>query len=341
MKEVNIMDNSENGNRSSANSFRGSKNYPRSSIVISSFALFLYIFVIALTMRNKKLRRRPANKFLLNLFISDGIVCISFISYAGQLLAIWDDERSFLDNYEILQTPVIFIYVAVVFSMLNFTLITADRLIAVKWPFFYMDRIHTKKSLIAIAIVWGVTIAYAILMITIVSVLDFGTTRYLGNVIFLVVVITGFITLIISNSFVFAEARGKLRAFEKITHGIENIIEPNDKSKNREKEFRKKEFRLVRISIGLILCFFLFWINALILTIRRTVYISEVDLPIRCNYVLVSWYLIQVYYIFNPLWYVALSYDVKREVKRLFRRIQCRKNNNFFYLNRVLNYLSE
>ena len=148
--------------------------------------------------------------------------------------------------------------------MLNFTLITADRLIAVKWPFFYMERIHTKQSLIAIAIVWGIIIAYAILMITIFSILDFGTTKCLGNVIFLVVVITGFITLFISNSFVFVEARGKLRAFQKIAHGIENKVEPSDKSKNREKDFRKKEFRLVRISIGPILCFFLFWINTLI-----------------------------------------------------------------------------
>ena len=122
------MDNSENGNRWSTNSFGDSKNYPRSYIVIS-FVLFLYIFVIALTLQNKKLRRRSANKFLMNLFISDGIVCISFISYAGQLLAIWDNERYSFDHYLMLQTPVIFIYVAVIFSMLNFPLITADRLI--------------------------------------------------------------------------------------------------------------------------------------------------------------------------------------------------------------------
>ena len=329
MKEINVMYISENRNISSPNSFGGRKNHPRSSIVISSLALFLYIFVIVLTLRNKKLRRRPANKFLLNLFISDGIVCISFISFDGHLLAIWDDKRSFLDYYLMLPTPVIFAYVTVVLSMLNFTLITADRLIAVKWPFFYMERIHTKQSLIAIAVVWGITIAYAILMITIVSVLDLGTTRYLGNVSFLVVVTTGFITLFISNSFVFVEARGKLRAFEKIAHGTGNIAESNDKSKNREKESRKKEFKLVRIIIGLILCFFLFWINALILTIRKMIHINEVDPPISYNYYLVTWYLIQLYYIFNPLWYVALSYDVKREVKQLFGRKQGRKNNFF------------
>ena len=317
------MNNSEKRNRSSTIIFRGNKNHSRSFIILSSFALFLYIFLIALTLRNKKLRRRPANKFLLNLFISDGIVCISFMSYAGNLLGIWEDGKTFFKNYVILQTPVIFIHVVVVLSMLNFTLITLDRLIAVKWPFFYKDRIHTKQSLIAIAVVWGITIVYAIVMITLFNVLDPGTTRYLRNVISLAVVVTGFSTLFISNSFVFVEARRQLRAFEKVTHDIENIlVEPNDKSNNKGKGFRKKEFRLVRISIGLILCFFLFWVNVFILTVKKIVYIDEVDPPIRYDYFLASWYLVQIYYICNPIWYVALSYDVKREVKQLFRRKQ-------------------
>ena len=44
--------------------------------------------------------------------------------------------------------------------MLNFTLMTVDCLIAVKWPFFYEDKVHS-KSLVAIVVVWGITIAYA------------------------------------------------------------------------------------------------------------------------------------------------------------------------------------
>ena len=319
LKEVNGMNNSEKRNISSTILLRGNKNHSRSFIILSSFALFLDIFLIALTLRNKKLRSRPANKFLLNLFISDGIFCISLMSYAGNLLGIWDDGKTFFKNYLILQTPVTFIHVVVVLSMLNFTLITVYRLIAVKWPFFYEGRVHTKQSLIAIAVVWGIIISYAILMITLFNVLDPGTTRYLRNFIFLAVVVTGFITLFISNSFIFVEARSQLKAIEKITHSIENLsVEPVDKS-NFKKEFRKKEFRLVRINIGLILCFFLFWINAFTLNIRKIVHANEVDPPISYDYFLASWYLVQIYYILNPLWYVALSYDVKREVKQLFR----------------------
>ena len=314
------MDESENQNISNSKPFNTTKNYPRSWVVLSSFALLLNIFVIVLMLRKKNLRRRPANKFLLNLLVSDGIVCLSFISYAGHLLTKWDDTKSFFENYFILQNSVVFFYVVVVLSMLNFTLITIDRLIAVKWPFFYMNRIHTMESFIAIAVVWGITITYMIILITLFNVLLPQTSRYLGNVTFVAVVIVGFITLFISNSFVFVEARRHLRNIEKITYNIEDIsLELSNKSNSKEEAFRKKEFRLARINIGLILCFFLFWINIFILFIKLLVYTDEKKKPIRFEYILASWYLVHVYYICNPLWYVMLSHDVKREVKQFFR----------------------
>ena len=320
MKEITSMDISDNRKESSAKSFSTSKNCPISFMMLSSFALMLDISVILLILQWRKLRRRPANKFLMNLVISDGIVYISFISYTGNLWAVWDDEKTFYENYFTLHIFDVFFYVAVVLSMLNFTLITVDRLIAVKWPFFYVKSFHTKQSLIAIAIVWGVTIAYAIVMVILFLVLDPEISQYLGNVTFATVVIAGFVILFISNSFVFVEARCQLRSIDKLFHSIKKIsAESSGKSSNKERDHRKKEFRMVRIIIGLILCFFLFLINVLILTIMKVVYVDENEPPISLKYILASWYLVLIYYICNPLCYVALSCDVKREVKQLFR----------------------
>ena len=238
----------------------------------------------------------------MNLLISDGIVCISLITYERQLLAVWDGSKSFVENYYILQSSVNFLFVAVVLSMLNLTLITLDRLIAVRWPFFYEDKVHTKQSFIAIAVVWGITIALAVVMVTLFNILHPQTARYIGNAAFIAVVLTGFITLLVSNSFVFVEARAQLKATEKVAYSIENIsLEPSDNSKNKEKKFRKKEFKLVKNNIGLILCYFLFWINTLVLTVNMLAYADEVDPPIPLTYVLASWYLVHIYYIFNPL----------------------------------------
>ena len=208
--------------------------------------------------------------------------------YAGHVLEIWDDKKSFFENYFILQSCIIFVDVVVVLSMLNFTLITVNPLIAVNWPLFYVGRIHTKESFIAIAVVWGITLVYAVVMVTFFNVLDPLTS----NIAFVVVVIARFITLFISNSFVFVEARRHLRRAEKISCSIKNIlVEPSDKSNNKEKEIRKKEFRLVRINIGLILCFFLFWINLLTFNIKQLVFADELEPPISLKYILASWYI--------------------------------------------------
>ena len=215
--------------------------YSISFIVLSFFALLLHIFVIFLMLRNKKLRRRPANKLLLNLVILDGIVCISFILYAGHVLEIWGNKRSFVQIYFMLEFFVIFVDVVVVLSMLDFTLITIDRLIPAKWPLFYVGRIHTKESLVAIAVVWGITIVYAVVMVILFNFLDPRTSRYLRNITFVVIVVTGFMALFVSNSFVFAEARRHLRRLKKISRNIDNIAaEPDDKL-GKEKRKRKRE----------------------------------------------------------------------------------------------------
>lgn len=172
---MNGKDNTENQNRCNTNFSPENKNYSRSFIVLSSVAFLLYVFIIVLMLRNRKLCWRPANRFLVNLLISDGIVCIVFISYAGVLLAIWSDEQSFFGNNFRLPTLEVVFHVIVVSSMLNFTLITVDLLIAVKCPFLFEDIIRTKQSFIAITVVWGITIAYPMAMTTLLIVYDTGT----------------------------------------------------------------------------------------------------------------------------------------------------------------------
>ena len=290
-----------------------SNTHARNFIVLASFALLLDMFVILLMLWNKKLRKRRSNKLLLNLLISDGIVCVSFITYCANVNVSSNDASSFYDLY--LQQLKIFVLIDVVvlLSLLNLTLITLDRLIAVKWPFFYEDRIQTKQMFIAIGITWTITIVHGIVLVILFHVLDPDTTFYLANVVFSVVIITGFIVLLASNSFVFVEARRQLRAIEKIS------IAHLNKSKIRGNKFRKKECRLVRINVGLVLCFFLFWINTVIITVKLLIYSDEIHPPISSRYMLVSWYLVYIYYISNPLWYVGLSRDVKREVILFFK----------------------
>ena len=164
-----------------------------------------------------------------------------------------------------------------------------------------------------ITVVWVVTVAYGIILIILFNVLEHKNSRRLGHVAFIAVAIAGFITLLTTNCFVFVEARKQLKAIEKTS------VVPNNKS-NRKIEFRKKEFRLVRINIGLILCFFLFWINAVIVKFKLLVYADENELHLHLEYVVAAVYLVHLYYLCNPLWHVTLNHDVKQEVKLFFKQ---------------------
>ena len=59
-------------------------------------------------------------------------------------------------------------------------------------------------------------------------------------------------------------------------------------------------------------------INVLLVNIKLLVYTSEVMPRIHFGYIIGFWYLIHIYYIFSPVWYVTLGHDVKREVKQIF-----------------------
>ena len=78
-------------------------------------------------------------------------------------------------------------------------------------------------------------------MVILFNVLDPRTARYLPNITIVVIVVTGFMALFISNSFVFTEARRHLRRLKKISRNIDNIAaEPYDKL-GKEKRKRKRE----------------------------------------------------------------------------------------------------
>ena len=63
----------------------------------------------------------------------------------------------------------------------------------------------------------------------------------MGNVTFLTVVITDFITRCISTTFVFVEAKCTLRAIQKITNSMKKIQgELSDSSKNKEKKVAER-----------------------------------------------------------------------------------------------------
>ena len=177
-------------------------------------------------------------------------------------------------------------------SLLNLILLTLNRLIAIKWPLIYSDRITKKHIYFSVVLVWVISTVYDIVVIAVYCTLDPEKILQIANTGVVVTVIFGFLVLVISNSFIFVEAKKQMKTLKKISR---NFLE--NESSNRKK-FNKLEYRIIYRNIGIAICFMLFWINAVITDI-----LCLVDAEININYMITAFYLVHVYYLLEPLWY--------------------------------------
>ena len=293
---------------------RHTKNF----IMLSSVALLINAFVVTIMLWNQKLRKRHSNKILLNGLISNAVVCSSLISFSAHLCLVLENTQSFYYVYVRQRKFDVLVNVLVCLSLLNFTLLTLDRLVAVKFPFFYEVKIQAKHIYFAVGFNWGFTIIFGVILLIIYVTIDPSRVLSAANIMFIVTFLCGFITLLTSNTFIFIEARKQLHAIEKLT------VADREKSKEKRRMFRKKELRLVKLNIGMIICFFIFWVNALIVDI----YSLALSGPMGFTYMLVAWYLVHIYYLCNPMWYVSMNEDVKRELKVFFKNESVQESVN-------------
>lgn len=288
----------------------------RHFIITSLTGIFINVCVIVLMVRKRNLLKRNSNKILLNLLISECVVCISFTATSTNFL-VHVEESSSVDEIYILQRSFAVVTAIVLcLSLLNLILLTLDRLIAIKWPLIYSDRITKKHIYFSVVLVWVISTVYDIVVIAVYCTLDPEKILQIANTGVVVTVIFGFLVLVISNSFIFVEAKKQMNTLKKISR---NFLE--NESSNRKK-FNKLEYRIIYRNIGIAICFMLFWINAVITDI-----LCLVDAEININYMITAFYLVHVYYLLEPLWYVGMSHDVKKEIKKIFKHFKYKEKN--------------
>ena len=287
------------------------KNRFRHFIGTSFIGILINVCVILLMLRKRNLLKRSSNKILLNLLISECIVCITFTAASTNFL-VHGEESSSVDDICILQRSFAVVAAIVLcLSLLNLILLTLDRLIAIKWPLTYSDRITKKHIYLSIVLVWVISTTYDIVIISVYCTLGPEKILQIANTGVVVTVIFGFLILVISNSFIFVEAKKQMNTLMKISR---NFLENDSSSRER---FNKLENRIIYRNVGIAICFMLFWINAVITDI-----LCLLDAEVNINYMITAFYLVHVYYLLEPLWYVGMSHDVKKEIKKIFKHFK-------------------
>ena len=283
-------------------------------IVLNAVGAILNLSAAIYIAFTRKVRKRKSNKLLLNLLSSD--MCVVVVHLSCILMDFSKDINQCEDIFFVQPASQVGIAVAMSLSLFNLVSLTLDRLLAVKLPFFYQASIQTKHVYIVISGAWIISLIYFSVLLITWHVKGVSVMVDIANLSFVVIVLSGFVTLAVSNAFIYFEARKQLRKMSKCL--IQNL---NDKYRKRYM-LKRRESRLVRINVGMVAAFTLFWSPRVVSTIyqyiRSTCFSLEFELilcfSICCNF------------IFDPIIYICLSHDVRKGIRHVLNKEDTARN---------------
>ena len=274
-------------------------------VVLNAVGAILNLFAASYIAFTRKVRKRKSNKLLLNLLSSDMCVVVVHISFI--LTDFSKDINRCEDIFFVKPASQVGIAVTMSLSLFNLVSLTLDRLLAVKFPFFYQASIKTKHVYIVISGAWILSLIYFSVAVTIWRINGMSMMLDITNLSSAVIVLSGFVTLAVSNAFIYFEARKQLRKMSKCL--MDNL---NDKYRKKI-ILQRRESRIVRINVGMVAAFTLFWSPVVASTIYK--YVRSTCLSLEFELILC--FSVCCNFIFDPILYICLSYDVRKSIRHL------------------------
>lgn len=285
--------------------------YHSLAFTIISFISFLSNTIVILVMiKYKSLRKIHSNKFLFNLLSSGSFVSIVLIVYSVYVIINIKQGTTMVEFYNKNAYFAVLVDSVLILSLISLIFISTDRLVAVKYPFFYQDNLRTKRVYIIISVSWISAFLFFIILVAIVETQGKQIAIKTSNFFSIVVTMVGFCVLLLSTSLIYKETSRHLEAMSKLS--------TNEKDKTAI--FKERQCRLFRVNFRMVALFVTFWLFPLVFT-----FLNEINGTTDIRLGLTSFYCVHLYYIFNPILYIATSRDVKMKLKSLYghkRRIE-------------------
>ena len=136
------------------------------------------------------------------------------------------------------------------------------------------------------------------------------------NLSFSVIVLNGFVTLAVSNTFIYFEVRKQLRKMSKC------LMEKSNDKYRKKYMSQRRESRLVVINFGMVAAFTLFWSPLVVSKIYK--YIRSTCLSLEFE--LTFCFLVCCNFVCDPIIYVCLSHDVRKSIRHLLIKEDTARN---------------
>ena len=200
-------------------------------------------------------------------------------------------------------------------SNMNMLLLSIDRALTVKWTFLYSGSVNSKQVHYIIVIPWMVTLLYFVILFCLTKIYPtYKQANAVMYISFTVVAVIGFIILIVSTYFIHEGARNQLIAISS------SRVEQSGDVKQKERHLKYRECRLAFICIGIVVKFIIFWLPKVISMIYHY---QQGKVKYR-GLSIASCYLVLVNSICDPVIYVYMSKDIKKQIRHLFCKKQMR-----------------
>ena len=278
-------------------------------IIIAVIAIITNLFLIIIISTRQKIRKRRSNKFLLNLLVSDFIVAVTSLCFSALVLAVKMEDHGYDDGEKPPIVLALMINIFIMLIILNVIILSIDRLLAVIWTFHYLASVKSIHVNIVLFGPWMFGIIYFLTLLTVCRITE--VREIASELLFIsfdILIIFGFLILVVSNSFIFKEARTQLIAISRTN------VSTMDEPKEKEKKLKQRECRLALINIGIVVKFMMLWFPMIITMIYHQIY----DEILSKLLVFTAYGLVLFNCICDPVMYVYLSKDIKKAVLRLF-----------------------
>ena len=273
--------------------------------VILSLGMAINGALILVFMKSRRVRSIPGNKLILSLLLSDFLIEIGFAATATLQHA-----------PELTKIIVYSVHVlAMTLTVLNLCMIWIDRVIEIKLSFRYSRLMNNTAISTMLCVAWITGIAFACLSIGIFFIQR--STAYTKSMyVISTITIAGFLVLGIANLIIFREVRAQ-------------IIKIKLQQMRHCKGILMLHFRSAYMCALMVTAFLIFWLPHVVENVRvllnvewnHTWFSSFADLMISSNTLV------------NPCLYIALKKDLRKLLKRRWKKSWRKLSNRDVLLN--------
>lgn len=272
--------------------------------ILAVASVIMTVIVIYYIMKSSNLREQNSSRFLLSLMFCDISTASGMIMYSTIRLLYEHNVIGDTKYATCIELPLWLITSSMIHSAINTIFISGDRLVAIMWPYFYLNKVQDNHVFLIIGLDWTINILYLIMGFTL------WMVDYADRVVVLFysiasVIPSTIIILMIVNTIIFITAWKQLKS-------IAVVITPIT-VKSAQAWQESHQIKAAKICYGVVITLIIFYSPTMLQIILKLIH--GVETSNRLIDIFVDYGLV-LNTIVDPIIYVFINKKLRQQISR-------------------------